>query len=97
MSSDEIDRADLRKGARFSIVGLFLMYAVVLPLKAANLYPIYLTWLDVVLVPMLLFLQLGSAFFLSLWFGGRWHAPYIVVSLICITAGLVVIWFERGW
>ncbi|MHC4877651.1 MAG: hypothetical protein ACYTGL_14240 [Planctomycetota bacterium] len=96
MQIEEIDKAVLRKGIRLCTAGLIASYALVVPLRLFNVYPPYLTWLRVIAVPVLFYVQFGALFALPLCFESRWGVPYVVVSLTCILAGLAITWFEQS-
>lgn len=100
MTSDlaESDRRLYRKCCWLCLVVLGIVYGIALPIKANGLYPSYLTWLDVIAVPLFVFVHIGSMFAFPLWFGRRWGEwAWAAVSIACILGLLAIIWFERGW
>jgi len=78
-----------------ALAGLILAYALVIPLKSKSLLPPTVTWVGVVLVPLLMFLSLsGVLIFPVRTPREKWIMA--AFSFVCCAAGMGVVYWQ-GW
>jgi hypothetical protein len=77
-------------------VGLLLAYAVLVPLKVAEMAPPYMTWLGVGLVPAIGF-GLMAAEMTALTMLDRRSPRLMSVHAACIAVMIAVLAIVRGW